>query len=103
MPMGNGKLFLPVKAGIRKQVKKQAGDIIHVVLFVDNERLEIPAEFSVCLQDEPEAQCFFHSLNENEQENYIKWIYAAKTPHTKENRMARAITRLAKQQKLNDK
>lgn len=26
MPMGNGKLFLPVKSEIRKKIKKQAGD-----------------------------------------------------------------------------
>ena len=26
MPMGNGKLFLPVKAEIRKKIKKQSGD-----------------------------------------------------------------------------
>jgi hypothetical protein len=26
MPMGNGHLFLPVKAAIRKQIKKQEGD-----------------------------------------------------------------------------
>lgn len=25
-PMGNGKLFLPVKAAIRKAIKKEAGD-----------------------------------------------------------------------------
>lgn len=28
MPMGNDKLFLPVKAGIRKIIKKQAGEIM---------------------------------------------------------------------------
>jgi hypothetical protein len=26
MPMGNGKFFLPVKAEIRKKIKKEAGD-----------------------------------------------------------------------------
>jgi len=100
MPMGDGKLFLPVKAAIRKLIRKQAGDVVHIVLSADQEPLEIPEELEVCMRDEPEAWRFFQSLNENEQENYIKWIYAAKTDQTKESRIARAISRLAKHQKL---
>lgn len=101
MPMDNGKLFLPVKAEIRKLIKKQAGDVVHIVLSADNEALEIPEEFSLCLRDEPEAWRFFQSLNENDQQQYIKWMYAAKTEQTKESRIAGAISRLAKHQKLN--
>ncbi len=37
MPMGNGKLFLPVKAEIRKKIGKNAGDYVDVILFADNE------------------------------------------------------------------
>src|SRR5688572_5246826 len=55
MPMGNGQLFLPVKAEIRKQIKKSEGDFVHVVLYSDNEPLEIPKEMILCLKDEPAA------------------------------------------------
>ena len=79
MPMGNGMLGLSVKSEIRKKIKKEVGDYVHVILYLDDERLEIPKDLLVCLQDEPEALCFFNSLNENEQYCYIKWIYAAKT------------------------
>jgi hypothetical protein len=44
MPMGNGKLFLPVKAEIRKKIKKEEGDYVHVILFPDDEPLEVPDE-----------------------------------------------------------
>ena len=37
MPMGNGELGLSVKAEIRKKIKKQAGDYVHVVLYLDEE------------------------------------------------------------------
>ena len=37
MPMGNGKLFLPVKSEIRKKIKKVAGDSVHVILYPDHE------------------------------------------------------------------
>jgi hypothetical protein len=41
MPMGNGMLFLPVKAEIRKHTKKKEGDFVHVILYPDNEPLEV--------------------------------------------------------------
>lgn len=72
MPMGNGQLGLSIKADIRKKIKKQAGDYVHVILYLDNEPLEIPEELSLCLQDEPEAFRFFNSLNEGEQLNYVR-------------------------------
>ena len=101
MPMGNGCLFLPVKAEIRKKIKKQAGNFVHVILYLDNDPLEIPEEFSICLKDEPEALKFFYSIKEQEQHKYIKWIYAAKTEDTKIERMADAINKLSKHQLFN--
>jgi Domain of unknown function (DUF1905)/Bacteriocin-protection, YdeI or OmpD-Associated len=103
MPMGNGKLFLPVKAEIRRKIKKQEGDTVHVILYPDNEPLEIPEEFTICLKDEPTADQFFQTLSESEQKFYTEWIYSAKKEDTKISRMAKAIDRLAKNLKLYDK
>lgn len=103
MPMGDGKLFLPVKAEIRKQIKKNEGDYVHVVLYPDNEPLEIPEEFLLCLQEEPKALQFFKSLTESEQKFYIQWIYSAKKEETKINRLAKSINRLLKGLKMYDK
>lgn len=55
MPMGNGKLFLPLKAAVRKQIKKEAGDYVKVILYKDDSPIEIPDELVVCLKDEPLA------------------------------------------------
>jgi hypothetical protein len=103
MPMGNGNLFLPVKAEIRKKIRKEAGDCIHVILYTDNEPLEIPAEMTLCLQDEPDALKFFNSLSESEQKFYIGWIYGAKKEETKIDRMAKAVNRLVRGLKLYDR
>lgn len=100
MPMGNGHLFLPVKAEIRKKIKKEAGDWVHVILFPDNEPLEIPDEMMTCLEDEPKALQFFTSLIESEKKFYLQWIYSAKKEETKINRMAKAINKLSKQKKF---
>lgn len=103
MPMGNGKLFLPVRAEIRKAIGKTAGDSIHVILYADNSAIEIPEEFLLCLDDEPVAKKFFFSLTESEQSFYIKWIYSAKQEATKTKRMAETIGLLLKKKKLYDK
>lgn len=100
MPMGNGKLFLPVKAEIRKTIKKQEGDYVHIVLFPDNEPLQVPDEMLLCLKDEPEALKFFNSLTESEQKYYVNWIYSAKKEETKIDRLAKAINRLLKREKF---
>ncbi|CAN5681274.1 hypothetical protein BH10BAC2_BH10BAC2_03340 [soil metagenome] len=72
MPMGSGKLFLPVKAEIRKKIKKQEGDMVHVILYPDNEPMAAPEEFKICLKDEPAADEFFQGLTEGEQKFYVE-------------------------------
>jgi hypothetical protein len=100
MPSGKGTLMLFVKSEIRKKIKKEAGDDVHIILYPDNEPLEIPEELMLCLQDDAEAWQFFNSLNENEQHSYVKWIYSAKTEQTKVDRIAKTLVRLSKRQKF---
>lgn len=42
MPIGNGRIGLAIKSEIRKKIKKQAGDSVHIVLYEDNTPTEIP-------------------------------------------------------------
>jgi uncharacterized protein YdeI (YjbR/CyaY-like superfamily) len=103
MPSGKGTLMLFVKSEIRKKIKKQAGDYVHIILYPDKEPLEVPEELRLCLQDDTEALQFFTSLNENEQHQYVKWIYSAKTDQTKVDRITKTIVRLSNRQKFADK
>ena len=96
MPMGNGMLFLAVRTEIRKKIKKEEGDTIHVILFPDDEPMEVPYEMMLCIKDEPEAFKFFKSLTDSEQKYYIDWIYSAKKEETKIERMAETVNRLSK-------
>ena len=100
MPTGKGTLMLAVKSEIRKKIKKQAGDYVHVILYPDSEPLEVPEELLLCIQEDTEALHFFNSLSESEQHNYVKWIYSAKTEQTKVDRMAKTVVRLSKRQNL---
>lgn len=103
MPMGNGKLFLPVKAEIRRKIMKNEGDYVHIILYKDDEPLEIPEEMLLCLKDEPAALSFFNTLSESEKKFYIQWIYSAKKEETKIDRLAKTINRLVQKLKLYDK
>jgi uncharacterized protein YdeI (YjbR/CyaY-like superfamily) len=102
MPMGNGMLFLAVRAEIRKKIKKKEGDTIHVILFPDDEPMEVPDDLMLCMQDELNALKFFKALSESEQKYYVDWIYSAKKEETKIERMAETVNRLLKGLKLHN-
>ncbi len=97
---GSGQLFLPIKADIRKKIKKGAGDTVHIVLYRDDEPREVPEEFLLCLREDTEALQFFDSLGEDEQHKYIRWIYSAKGDDTRVERMAKSIAALACRKKF---
>jgi hypothetical protein len=103
MPMGNGNLFLPVKAEIRKKIGKKEGDFVHIILYPDSDPIEVPEEMYLCMQDEPDALLFFNSLSQSEQKYYVHWIYSAKKEETKIDRLAKTINRLLKKLKMHDK
>ncbi|MES2795582.1 MAG: YdeI/OmpD-associated family protein [Bacteroidota bacterium] len=100
--MGNSQMFLPVRAEIRKKIKKEAGDWVHIILYPDNEPLITPEEMWLCLEDEPKAMKFYQKITESERKHYIDWIYSAKMNQTKIDRMIKAIDRLARELKMYD-
>ena len=104
MPMGNDRLFLPVKSAIRKKIKKQAGDHVKIILYADNTALKIPEEIINCFNNEPKKILdTFLSFTEGEQKSYLDWIYAAKTEDTKAHRIVQMMDRLQKKLKFYDK
>lgn len=103
MPMGNGKLFLPLKAEIRKKIKKEAGDIVHVKLYLDDSPMEIPDDLIACLEDTPGIFERFKSYSESEKKMFIDWIYSAKREETKADRIVKTIDKLSKGLKFMDK
>ena len=96
MPMGNGQLFLPVKAAIRKKIKKEAGDYVRVILFADNEKPVIPDYLIECLKNEPNAYKYFQNLSDEEQIAIIKYIESVKLQSTKADRIAKLINEWSK-------
>jgi len=95
MPMGNGTLFLPVKAEIRKKIKKNEGDWVHITLYSQELPKINPEDFYVCLREDLVAQANFNKLTEKEQTELIEWIYAPKNEQLKVERIAKALDKLS--------
>ncbi len=94
MPMGNGTLFLPVKAEIRKKIKKQEGDWVMVTLYADTDSLVTSEEILLCFKDEPEAYAAFCKLSETKKAEKLNWIKNGKEEVEISNRIATTIQQL---------
>jgi hypothetical protein len=104
MPMGEGKLFFPVKAAIRKAIGKEEGDKVHIILYSDESLLKIPDEIKECFENEPKSSLnTFYNFTEGEQKSYLDWIYNAKTDATKIKRILVMMERLKKGLNFYDK
>lgn len=100
MPMATGQLFLPVKAEIRKKIRKEEGDWVTIVLYADASALAIPEELIECLKDEPQAYANFMKLADANKKEYRDWVYSAKKDETKVARIAKMIDMLASGKRL---
>jgi hypothetical protein len=96
MPMGNGEFVMPIKATIRKAIKKVKGAKVTLQLQEDNTPLVINTDLIDCLQDEPTALAFFNSLTASHQRYFSNWVIDAKTEATKAKRIATCVNALAK-------
>lgn len=103
MPMGNGRLFLPVKKEIRNKIGKKVGDWVKVVLYPDNSTTEIPDELLDCLREDPTAYNNFIQYTDGQQKEFIDWIYSAKTEETKVERIVEMLNKLVNKKRLRDK
>lgn len=96
IPIGGGDFILPLNAGIRKVLKKRKGEKILVMIKEDRQEYQINPVLLECLQDDPAALEFFHSLLPSHQRYFSKWIEAAKTASTRDIRIARTVNALVK-------
>lgn len=94
MPFGNGQLFLPVKTAIRKQIKKEEGDWVKIILFMEEESNVLPEEILDCLKDSPTSYRRFLELPEWEQKLFLDSISDAQNPDTKVERIVKMIEKL---------
>lgn len=96
MPMGDGTLFLPIKAQIRKAIRKQAGNWVRVVLSPDLLPTEIPDELMACFElEDPAVLRRFQALPAFERNIHLDRIYTAKSEAEKVERIAELMRQMA--------
>ncbi len=104
MPMGNGRLFLPVKKAIRKKILKEAGDTVSLILYADWTSFEIKAELLTCFEYESATLLeTFNHLTEGERKAYQDWIYGAKQEETRAKRIIEMMRLLEKGLRLHER
>jgi hypothetical protein len=96
MPFGNGKLFLPVNAKIRKLIKKENGQEVKVKLCTQEAEEESFGEQVIldCLKEEPHAWENFKALSPEERQTMINDIIAIASEEKRVKKIVRLIERL---------
>lgn len=94
MPMGDGKLFLPLNAGIRKQLQKQVGDTVQLKIYLNKSARITETDFIEILADEPAAFRFYAALADTEKQSYLDWINETKNEEAQIARIADSVNAL---------
>ena len=95
-----GRFMLPVSAQVREAAGVAARDKVDVDVELDTAPREVtvPADFSRALTREPAAKRFFEGLSFSNKQRIVIAIDSAKTPETRERRIARSVDGLRRGQ-----
>jgi hypothetical protein len=88
-----GVYMLGVSAEHREGAGVEAGDEIEVDLELDTEPrvLEIPADLTEALEQEPEAKAYFESLSYSNKRRHVLAIEGAKAAETRQRRIEKSV------------
>jgi hypothetical protein len=94
-PMG-GKFMVGVSADVRERAGVAGGDVVDVNIELDTEVREVtvPPDFSAALRRDPAARQSFEGLSYSKKRWHVLSIEGAKTPETRERRIANSVRML---------
>jgi hypothetical protein len=90
------EFLIGVSAENRALVGVAAGDEVEVDLELDTEprELTVPPDFTDALDRAPDARRFFDGLSYSNRQRFVLGVEGAKTPETRQRRIAAAVERL---------
>lgn len=96
--MGGDCHWIGINQEVRKAIKKNPGDRVHVVISEETEErtIEVPDDLMKYLMGEPQILAFFNKLSYTHKKEYIRWITEAKREETRKTRLAKAIEMMKK-------
>ena len=91
-----GQFMLPVSAEVRAHAGVAAGDEVEVEINLDTAPREVtvPSDFGEALAHDETAQQFFEGLSYSNKRRVVLSIEGAKTPETRQRRIATAVSTL---------
>ncbi|GAA2342679.1 YdeI/OmpD-associated family protein [Dactylosporangium salmoneum] len=94
-----GEYMLPVSAEVRAAAGIAAGDEVEADVELDTAPrvVEVPADLAAALDAAPGARAAFSSLSYSNQRQHVLSVEGAKTPATRERRVAKAVAALLDQ------
>lgn len=93
MPFGKGVMMMSVNAEIRRKIKKEEGDTVHITLYADDRPYELPALLVTRLQDAGVYELFL-KMKKSEQRFCAKRIFSSPREATVEERIKKIINAL---------
>ena len=92
----SGEYMVPVSGEVRQAAGVEAGDKLDVNIELDTEPREVtvPPDFAAALKRDPAAGRFFASLSYSNKRRFVLPIDEAKTPETRQRRIAKAVETL---------
>ncbi len=88
-----GRFMLPVSAEHRSAAGVAAGEAVDVALELDTAPREVtvPPDLAAALNEEPDVHRLFDALSYSNKRRHVLAIEDAKTPETRQRRIARAV------------
>ena len=89
----SGEFMIPVSGEVRRAARVEAGDNLEVNIELDTEPREVtvPPDFRAALSRETSARRFFEGLSYSNKRRLVLSIDDAKTPETRQRRIAKAV------------
>lgn len=91
-----GRALIPVSAEVRAAAGVAAGDEVDVDLVLDTEprTVTVPDDLAAALRRDPDVARVFDGLSYSHQRQHVLAIEDARTPETRQRRIAKAIEKL---------
>lgn len=86
--------FMAVKADIRKVIKKEEGDAVKLILFLDEAPMVLPDDFILCLKEEPKLHAKYLKFTKTKQREISDWIFSAGNEEAKIHRIGYVMEKL---------
>ena len=92
----NGVFMVGVTTAFRQETGLAGGDEVDVEIELDTEKREVavPPDLAAALESEAEARQFFESLSYSNKRRIVEPIADAKTPETRQRRIATSVEKL---------